>query len=340
MSSRVKNGFTLVELLVVIAIIGVLVALLLPAVQTARESSRRSQCANNIKQIGLGVANYESTHRAMPPGNYHSVMGSWLVWLLPFVEQQALRDRYSNEGMVLYPDPGAIRYGNAINLPVTTTQIKVYTCPTDTKSAVAGVISGVTFHNYVANYGNTTRGRIGPAGTTSTGAPNMFGGAPFIEVVLPNLPSTTSPGPYNFIAHDNTFKPVVRIAEISDGTSNTLAISETIQGKGGDLRGFGWWGGGCHFETKLTPNSPQPDITEQSCTPANRLNPPCLNHPNPKPGNPDPNGEESIAARSRHPIGVNAAFCDGSARFISNNVNLDVWRALGTAAGGDPATLD
>src|ERR1043165_1856410 len=97
---RSRLGFTIVELLVVIAIIGVLVALLLPAVQTARESARRMQCTNNIKQIGLGVANYESTHRAMPPGNYHSVFGSWLVWLLPFVEQQALRDRYSNEGMI------------------------------------------------------------------------------------------------------------------------------------------------------------------------------------------------------------------------------------------------
>src|SRR5262245_46600425 len=139
MSPRVRSAFTLVELLVVIAIIGVLVALLLPAVQSARESARRAQCINNIKQIGLGVANYEATHRAMPPGNYHSVFGSWLVWLLPYVEQQALRDMYSNEGMIVYPDAGAIRYGNAINLPVTTTQLKVYTCPSHTKSTIAGL---------------------------------------------------------------------------------------------------------------------------------------------------------------------------------------------------------
>jgi prepilin-type N-terminal cleavage/methylation domain-containing protein/prepilin-type processing-associated H-X9-DG protein len=339
MSPRFRSAFTLVELLVVIAIIGVLVALLLPAVQSARESARRMQCTNNIKQIGLGVANYESTHRAMPPGNYHSVFGSWLVWLLPYVEQQALRDRYSNDGMNGYPTTG-IRYGNAPNLPVTTTTLKVYTCPSDNRSGITVNSSGVTFHNYTANYGNTTRGRLSPAGTSTSGAPNIFGGAPFLEVVMPNLTDSSSPGPYNFIAHDNTYKTVVRIAEITDGTSNTLAISETIMGRGGDLRGFAWWGGGCHFETKLTPNSPLPDITEQSCTPANRLNPPCTNHPNPKPSNSDPNTEESIAARSRHPSGVNAAFCDGSARFISNNVNLDVWRALGTAGGGDPATLD
>src|SRR5436190_10516955 len=216
-----RKAFTLVELLVVIAIIGVLVALLLPAVQAAREAARRSQCSNNLKQIGLGVHNYADTHRVMQAGNYHSVFGSWLVFLLPYVEQQALAQMYSNEGMSGYPDTG-IRYGNAINLPVTRTQLKVYTCTSDTKSAVAGLISGVTFHNYTANYGNTTRGRLSPAGTTSTGTPNVFGGAPFLEVVFPNLTDTSSPGPYNFIAHDNTFKPVVRIAEIGDGTSNTL----------------------------------------------------------------------------------------------------------------------
>jgi prepilin-type N-terminal cleavage/methylation domain-containing protein/prepilin-type processing-associated H-X9-DG protein len=320
-------GFTLVELLVVIAIIGVLVALLLPAVQAARESARRSQCMNNLKQMGLGVQNYNDTYSVMPAGNYHSVFGSWLLHILPYIELQSLHQQYSNQGMSGYPDTG-IRYGNAVNLPVTRTQIKTYVCPSDTKSAQLGVISGVTFHNYVANYGNTTRGRLSPVSTSSTGLPNMYGGAPFIEVIMQNVPTA-------YISHDNTYKPVVRIAEISDGMSNTLAISETVQGKSGDLRGFGWWGGGCHFETKLTPNSPLPDRTEQSCTPANRLNPPCANRQAGVAEN-----EESLAARSRHPTGVQAAMCDGSVRFFSNNVALDTWRAIGTAAGGDPVTLD
>jgi hypothetical protein len=165
-------------------------------------------------------------------------------------------------------------------------------------------------------------------GTSSSNLPNMYGGAPFIEVIMQNVPTT-------YITHDNTYKPVVRLAEITDGTSNTLAISETVQGKGGDLRGFGWWGGGCHFETQLTPNSSLPDRTEQSCTPALKLNPPCANR---SAGNAAQ--EESIAARSRHPTGVLAAFCDGSTRFFSNNVAVDSWRALGTAAGGDPVTVD
>src|SRR5262249_12185447 len=83
---RDRLASTLVDLLGVIAIIGGVVALLLPACECARGSSRRSQCANNIRQIGLGVANYESTHRAMPPGTYDSVFGSWLVRILPYVE--------------------------------------------------------------------------------------------------------------------------------------------------------------------------------------------------------------------------------------------------------------
>ena len=143
----------------------------------------------------------------------------------------------------------------------------------------------MTFHNYVACYGNTTRGRLTPVGTTSSGQPNNFGGGAMIEVINEN--SGNWPNYYSWITHTETYLKTVRMAEITDGTSNTLAISETVQGKGGDLRGFGWWGGGAHFETLLTPNSPLPDRTEQSCTPAVRLNPPCANRQvgNPEGGN-------------------------------------------------------
>jgi len=332
--SPLRRGFTLVELLVVIAIIGVLVALLLPAVQAARESARRAQCTNNLKQIGIAVHNYEDTWKAMPPGCYHAVFGTWVLHILPFIEQSSLQQQYFNSGGMATFRTGGIRYGGTQNLPVTTTQLKAYVCPSDTKSAQAGIISGVTFHNYVANYGNTTRGRVSPVGTTSTGQPNFHGGGPFIEVIYQQ---TADPTFYSYImlATENPFKEKTRMAEITDGTSNTLAMSETVQGKGGDLRGFGWWGGGAHFETLMTPNSPLPDKTEQSCTPTVRLNPPCANR---VAGN--ATQEESIAARSRHPTGVSAVLCDGAVRFFSNNINLDVWRGLGTAAGGDPVTLD
>jgi prepilin-type N-terminal cleavage/methylation domain-containing protein len=317
--SMKRIGFTLVELLVVIAIIGVLVALLLPAVQSAREAARRSKCVNNLKQIALAVHNYEDTHRTFPIGAYDCCYGTWLLALLPYIEQGSLYQQYVRPGAIEGfggTNGGDIRYGTAVNLPVTRTQVASYWCPSDTKSANLGVINGVTFHNYVANFGNTVRGRLDSQGV-------QFGGAPFIMVINP----TKVPG---FVT-DAKHPRVVRFADVTDGMSATLMFSETVQGKGGDLRGFGWWGGGSHFETFLTPNSALPDRTEQSCTPSVKLNPPCLNR---VVG--DPNLEETIAARSRHPTGVHATLCDGSTRFVANNIALATWRAVGTAAGGDP----
>src|SRR5262245_8488160 len=96
--NQMKRGFTLVELLVVIAIIGVLVALLLPAVQAARESARRAQCTSNLKQIGVAIHNYEDVWKAMPPGCYHAVFGTWILHILPHLEQASLQANYVNSG--------------------------------------------------------------------------------------------------------------------------------------------------------------------------------------------------------------------------------------------------
>jgi prepilin-type N-terminal cleavage/methylation domain-containing protein len=263
-----RRGFTLVELLVVIAIIGVLVALLLPAVQSAREASRRSQCSNNLKQISLAVHNYADTYASnLPVGEYSCCWGTWLMGILPYVEQNNLFDRYRYFGSVqnqagnnIAQIDSSTRYGGSMNLPVTRTQIKAYTCPSDTKSAASNIYSGITFHNYTANHGNTSLNRIAVLGTTSSGQPNAFGGGPFI-----------------FVGAWNSVPQVVRLAEISDGLSNTLAFSETVQGKQADLRGFAWWNGGAHFETHLAPNTSLPDVLESDiyCIPASRLNPPC-----------------------------------------------------------------
>jgi prepilin-type processing-associated H-X9-DG protein len=212
-------------------------------------------------------------------------------------------------------------------------------CPSDTKTANASIFNGVTFHNYVACYGNTLRGRFSPAGTTSTGQPNVFGGGAFLEVIHEQTAVSTY---YSWILlpNEDPFKPNTRMAEFTDGTSNTLAVSETIQGKSNDLRGFGWWGGGTHFETLLVPNSPLPDRVEQNCVPADRLNPPCQVRPSGQGQPANANREETIAARSRHPNGVMAVLCDGSVRFFSNNVALDTWRAWGSSRGGDVQSGD
>src|SRR5439155_2180988 len=128
--SRKIRGFTLVELLVVIAIIGLLVALLLPAVQSARESARRSQCTNNIKQITLAMHNYCDIYGGKyPVGEYNYGWGTWLVGLLPYVEQKALYDQYQGFGGI-GPSGGInidLTYGATVNQPVTRNQIKAYT---------------------------------------------------------------------------------------------------------------------------------------------------------------------------------------------------------------------
>ena len=340
---RIKLAFTLVELLVVIAIIGILVGLLLPAVQSAREAARRMQCSNNLKQLGLGVHNYMSTFQeTLPVGSWHGVHGTWLVGLLPYIEQTAMFNSYVNLGGVQSFRTGGIRYGDLVNrVNVTTKQMPSYSCPSDRVTAAPNIIAGITFHNYVANYGNTTRGRLSPYGVTSTGAPNVFGGAPFIEFINAN---TGNWGNYYTWIHTDLskLKFKTKLTEISDGTSNTLLFSDCLQGRGGDLSGFAWWGGGAHFETLLAPNTTQPDVVEQSCATGaarNPTNPPCIVRAAAS-GNVVTTGAETHAARSRHTGGVQCTLADGSVRFVSNSISLDIWRAVGSAAGGEVAVLD
>ncbi len=321
--SRQRRAFTLVELLVVIAIIGVLVGLLLPAVQSAREAARRMQCSNNLKQQGLAAHNYMDTHKSLPTGEYLCCWGTWMLQLLPFMEQGNLFNNYQYNGMMV-DLPVGTRYGSAPNLPVTRTQLSAFSCPSDTNTATSTVISGVTFHNYVANHGNTTLNRRTPHGVTSTGTPNIYGNAPF-RFVGPN------DKPQN-----------IKLAEMSDGTSGTLLFSETVQGVGGDLRGFAWWNGGAHFSTYLAPNSKAPDVLENIAYCKGNPNPPYTgyNPRNPPCEQPTTAFPSTIAARSRHIGGVQAAMCDGSVHFISNSINLDTWRALSTASGGEIASLE
>jgi len=312
---NLKRAFTLVELLVVIAIIGVLVALLLPAVQAAREAARRTQCSNNLKQLGLGVTQYADSNRgAFPVGSYACCSGTWLVALLPFVEQKALYDKYQHYGQLNASgeiDTTNGRYSSSANVPVTSQTIKSYICPSDFKVPPRG---SITFHNYVGNHGNTALGRKTPYGVKTDGSPNIYRKAPFIAV-----------------SNSNQNPQVMRISDCTDGLSSTMVFSETIKGQLGDLRGYAWWQGGSHFEAYQAPNSNQPDVTEQDPYCVNqRPNPPCV-------GAQSSGLPEGIAARSRHPGGVNVTFCDGAVKFMSDNVNLDTWRFLSTADGREPA---
>lgn len=303
MRSR-SRGFTLVELLVVIAIIGILVALLLPAVQAAREAARRMQCGNNLKQIGLAMHNYHDVYKNFPPGAWGCCWGTWMICIQPFAEQRQLYDQYSFERKWGTPGPDDQRYSSAVNLPVTRTRLKTHTCPSDTVNAP---FSNITSHNYAANFGNTGYG--GPA--TLNGVPH-------------------NGSPFSYIASNTSLGKIVGLASILDGTSNTLMVAEVLQGTGTDLRGFVWWGDASSYSAYLTPNTALPDriYTAGYC-----VNLPLRNLPCAVSTTTDPT---MFAARSRHPGGVQGALCDGSVRFISSTIDLATWRALGTSQGGEP----
>jgi prepilin-type N-terminal cleavage/methylation domain-containing protein/prepilin-type processing-associated H-X9-DG protein len=323
-----RGGFTLIELLVVIAIIAVLIALLLPAVQSAREAMRRAQCSNNLKQIGLAMHNYMSVHDALPPGWKGCCWGTWLIYVMPFVEQQALYNSWNYSGNNVWQPydvfDSPFRYGGSANLTVTSTRVSVYYCTSDggNSSLAGGPSWPVTSQNYVVNFGNTS--------TTQEANLNgvVFLGAPFTDIGSPITAiygASTSPLATSMI---------IRPSSITDGLSNTILTSEVIVGQGFDLRGFSWWFQGAAFETYLGPNSTSPDMMQDAayCKYPYQNNPPCA-------------GAASIltvttAARSRHPGGVNVGMGDGSVRFVKDSINLIIWRALSTTQGGEIISSD
>ncbi|SIO40836.1 prepilin-type N-terminal cleavage/methylation domain-containing protein/prepilin-type processing-associated H-X9-DG domain-containing protein [Singulisphaera sp. GP187] len=337
-----RRGFTLIELLVVIAIIAVLIALLLPAVQAAREAARRAQCINNMKQIGLACMNYESTTEVLPPGIKGSIWGTWMVFVLPYAEQQALYNSWNFLGNNTNTYSG-ITYGSAFNITVSTSRLNTFTCPSDIPNApitqtynIGGKTSWpITSHNYAANFGNlfVFQNQTGTSGTATV----PYLGAPFSDIGSPlaTLVSITLAAPIGGYVD-------VRLSSITDGLSNTMLASEVIQGQGTggqynakfDLRGFAWWYGGATFETWLAPNSTLPDQMESGsyCVYPYPNNPPCIAAPSVL--------YITNAARSRHPGGVNTVMSDGSVKFVKNTINLATWRALSTTQGGEVISAD
>jgi prepilin-type N-terminal cleavage/methylation domain-containing protein/prepilin-type processing-associated H-X9-DG protein len=316
-----QHAFTLVELLVVIAIIGILVALLLPAIQSAREAARRSQCINNLKQVGVGLHNYHDTYKELPPGNISCCWGTWQMAILPFIEEQQLADMYSwLPETVGFHDFDYAYYASSTaplvkNREVVQSRIETLTCSSDTPQVNTEVISdaAITYHNYVANFGNTNHigwNHLAP----SNPAHIKYLGSPFIGNDWdPHVPP----------------EDITEFTEITDGLSKTLMVSETVQGQDGDLRGFTWWGWSAGFETFAAPNASDPDVLQQAqyCIPV-EPNPPCSGQSG---GN-----QFKAAARSRHTGGVNAVMCDGSVQFVNDAIDLATWRAASTTKGEEP----
>ena len=296
------RGFTLVELLVVIAIIAILIALLLPAIQATREAARRAACSNNLRQVALAMHNYHDGNGALPPGvsgaSPYWGMGNWQVSILEYIEQGYLRKQYCDYGM-----SNGRNYYHADNIDaVTGKQIAMLLCPSDSPNTSGWPDNPrrTSYHNYAVNFGNTGINETKAwQATTYNGL--TFQGAPF-----------------------TCGKPQV-LNKIRDGTSNTLLASELIQGQGHDLRGCTWWGSGSGFVTSLRPNDSAPDLSWSDgswCSP-DKPNPPCAFR----------TSVYVFGARSRHPGGVNAALCDGSTRFIDDEIEPATWQALSTTTG-------
>ena len=355
---RTRNShraFTLIELLVVIAIIAVLIALLLPAVQAAREAARRSQCVNNLKQLGLALHNYLSTIGTMPPGRFNThIAGNGNCWgaysqLLPQMEQQAL---YNSFNFGLAPELEASLASAAANSTGAGSFINTLLCPTDAAPAVLISVGGENYasHNYDLNVGsNYPLMATFPAGFTS----------PFS-------------GPPNGTFFENRG---VGPAEFTDGLSNTVAISETIRSNATSTyandpkRVFLVTGDNKSTGPPLTSDADYtslclglPATTSQfqatkgvrwhygapGHTMYNHRRPP--NDPLadcrgglPHSDKSDPNWSNlslNVAARSQHAGGVNSLLADGHVQFIKNTINVVVWQGLGSRNGGEVISAD
>jgi prepilin-type N-terminal cleavage/methylation domain-containing protein len=343
-SPRVSRGFTLVELLVVIAIIGILIALLLPAVQAAREAARRSQCSNNLKQIGLGIQNYHDTYRQFPPSvlntnNTNGACNQSLVWsgfILPYMEQQPLWNQIRNSGM-----GASLNWANAtMNMGTGTagyvlqTKVPAFLCPSspDGNQTLTDPVATVVTNIPRANYGAVTTGRIGytnsylnGTGMTGTGAINTSNqNATYLSPKV-STNSSTFDGAFAVWPGQSS-----RFANITDGTSNTLFVGERNAGRfinspqpsrvyiaigTGDITNFGKWSG----STGIKINYPSGSSSTINYTTA------------------DPIG--SAGFQSAHPGGAQFLAGDGSTHFISETINQNLYSQLGSRAGGEPAQI-
>lgn len=323
-TQRLK-GFTLIELLVVIAIIAILIALLLPAVQQAREAARRTQCKNNLKQLGIAMHNYLDTHSVFPYGHQQELYAGqtkrrdcWFQRILPFVDQAPRYQIYED-----FPRVNAYQgeYIHRITNQDIVGAIPGMSCPSDPESPGKGGNGGTVA--FQSNYAV-----CGGAGQTIT----IDNATQFITVTNMNIAITgTSTGLFYM-------NSATGIKTCRDGSSNTLLLSEGIirdsaVGGWGGLGGH--WGGAPHgafgFSVAETPNTTVPDRV-YSCKSTT-----VTGAPNQAPCENGAAGGLSGRwnfARSYHTGGVQATMADGSVRFFSDNIDRQTWLKLGMPKDG------
>jgi prepilin-type N-terminal cleavage/methylation domain-containing protein/prepilin-type processing-associated H-X9-DG protein len=364
-----RRGFTLIELLVVIAIIAVLIALLLPAVQSAREAARRAQCVNNLKQLALANANFESANSQFIPGcgsypDQKVVVGggraNMLAIVLSYMEQSALYSAFN-----LQWDINVFGSATAPG-PNDTAQMQIvasFNCPSDPSN---NRLYNLGYANYVGSLGGTAAQQAGTATyqeplTSKLGIFNWS-----IDQSQAQWLDPPTNSKQNWPAY---LRPVpVTVASVLDGTSNTALFSETRRANATTTATINGFIGGVPTND---PSNVYIVTTNDNYNPPNQL---CVygggnyytriiyrgqeyyrnlpqtgyyNHtmtPNSKYWDCGINGstfaQAHLAARSYHSGGVNVAFCDGSVRFIKDSVNPVSWLAIGTRAGSEVISSD
>jgi len=297
--AREPRGFTLIELLVVIAIIAVLIALLLPAIQASREAARRSQCINNLMQVGLALQSYESSYEVLPPGvvnptgpirnvaiGYHY---SWMAQFLPFVERKNIFNNLNFKSGAYEPN----------NLSARSMFITTFLCPSDSGN-LRGVAQGNGPNNYVGCHSGTET----PIAANNDGV---------------------------FFLNSS-----IRYEDISDGSSQTIFLSEKLVNASGTDLG---WISGTSSTLRNTGNTLNPRLRGGKAAVA-------VAEVEPEDGATD-DGEQGNATDlivggfgSRHPGGVNCGFGDGSVRFIKDSIDPTVFQHLGSRADGEMISDD
>jgi prepilin-type processing-associated H-X9-DG protein len=296
---------------VVIAIIAILIGLLLPAVQKVREAAARIRCSNNLKQWGLAMHNHHDVVGRFPFGATNDAhpnrRKTWVLFVWPYVEQDNLA-RQTVLNVPFYNPPHTIHF--TMN-GLCAQRVPIYFCPSDNGVAEQNVgqyqrIRG----NYVVNWGNALYDDRRTGAVATAIAPNF--------------------GPFYHTGGFRSQPGEVRIQTITDGTSNTLMMSEVLMAK---VSTDNDWRGDIHnddgvfrFHTVTSPNSTAPDLISSTTffrDTGDPLMPIALGNP------------QRAAARSRHSGGVNVAMCDGSIRFVSNGIQLRAWMAMGSMNGGE-----
>ncbi|MDE2507716.1 MAG: DUF1559 domain-containing protein [Planctomycetota bacterium] len=332
-----RRAFTLIELLVTISIIGILIGLLIPAVQAAREAARRIQCVNNLKQIGIAVHGYATAVGCFPPVVMENHVGEFDRYS-PSARSLAFLDQPALYNAVNYQQPASLGWGPVINSTVMLSTVAVFLCPSDQPSPVLG-------------YGRNNY--------------DFTSGAGCGIVYYPGELSIAGPFATSYPSHSTT------PADMRDGLSNTAGASERLQGdwtkdtfkRGGDYvmgaLGYNFEGGfsadqAIQYCATLSPlNAPVESRGGESwflsgyhftgynhCAGPNRWDLMCSLDYNNLDLHVRTLHHGSFPATSRHPGGVNVLMMDGNVRFVRDGVDLSIWRGAATVAGGEVGNLD